>query len=80
MSVGMLNGFAFALLTSPSLFLAMKVHGLLKQARSAYQILIGGSAIVVGVLAILRGVAEMGLIAHWVLNPESQSQYHIVLF
>lgn len=80
MSVGLLNGFAFALLTSPSLFLAMKAHALLKEAKQYYQVVMGVSAMLVGTLAILRGVADMGLISHWVLNPEAAAHYHLVIF
>lgn len=78
--VGLLNGFAFAILTSPSLFLAMKAHALLRQARHYYRVVVGVSALVVGVFALLRGLAESGVIAHWILNPQSPSYYHIVIF
>jgi uncharacterized protein len=78
--VGFFNGFAFALLTSPSLFLAMKAHAVLRQARHYYRAVVGISALVVGIFAILRGLAEVDLISHWVLNPESSPYYHIVIF
>lgn len=78
--VGLINGFAFALLTSPSLFLAMKAHALLRQARHYYRAVVGISALVVGTLAILRGVAESGMIPHWILNPDAPTSYHIVIF
>jgi uncharacterized protein len=78
--IGLLNGFAFALLTSPSLFLAMQAHALLRQARHYYRAVVGLSALIVGGVAILRGMAESGFISHWILNPESASQYHIVIF
>ena len=74
--VGTINGLAFALLTSPSLFLAMQAHAFLKRARRYYQAVIGISALLVGTLAILRGFAEMGIISHWVLSHT----YHIVIF
>ena len=80
MLVGLLNGFAFALLTSPSLFLAMQAHTLLRQARHYYNAVIGISALLVGTLAILRGLAETGIINHWILNPHSPTYYHIVIF
>ena len=73
---GLLNGFAFALLTSPSLFLAMQAHALLRQARHYYRTVVGISGLIVGSLAILRGMAEAGLISHWVLS----STYHIVIY
>lgn len=78
--VGLLNGFAFALLTSPSLFLAMKAHAFLRQARHYYRAVVGVSALVVGVLALLRGLAETGVISHWILNPGSSPYYHVVIF
>lgn len=78
--VGMLNGFAFAILTSPSLFVAMQAHGLLQKARKYYRTVIGISALVVGMLAILRGLAEVGVISHWVLNAGASEHYHLVIF
>jgi sulfite exporter TauE/SafE len=78
--VGTVNGLVFALLTSPSLFLAMQAHELLRRARRYYQAVIGVSALLVGTLAILRSFAEAGIISHWVLNPDSPSYYHLVIF
>ena len=73
---GLLNGFAFAVLTSPSLFLAMKAHQLMRRALPYYQTVIGISALAAGLLAVLRGLAEWELIPHLVLS----TQYHIVLY
>lgn len=78
--VGLINGFAFAVLTSPSLFLAMKAHAILRQARHYYRTVVGVSAFIVGGLAILRGLAEAGMISHWILNPGAASYYHLVIF
>ena len=78
--IGLFNGFAFAILTSPSLFLAMKAHALLRKARHYYRAVVGISALIVGCLAILRGFAETGFISHWILNPEASLPYHIVIF
>lgn len=78
--IGLLNGFAFALLTSPSLFLAMKAHTFLRHARRYYRTVVGVSALIVGALAILRGLAESGVIQHLILNPQSPAYYHIVIF
>lgn len=77
---GLINGAAFALLTSPSLLLAMKAHALLLRVRNYYQAVIGISAIIVGGLAVLRGLAEMGLISHWVINPQASAHFHLVIF
>jgi uncharacterized protein len=78
--VGLGNGFAFALLTSPSLILAMHTLTLFKKCKQYERIILGGCSIVVGLLACCRGLAEMGLISHWVLNPEAQNSYHLVIF
>lgn len=73
-SVGCLNGFAFALLTSPSLFLAMQARKLLPAAQAYYNIVVGLSAIAVAFLAFCRGLAEMDIIPHLALAE------HLVLF
>ncbi|MGK5594342.1 MAG: sulfite exporter TauE/SafE family protein [Parachlamydiaceae bacterium] len=74
--VGTANGFAFALITSPSLLVAMQAKRTLLFARKYYNHLVGGAAIFVGILACLRGLAEYNLIPHLVLN----THYHIVIF
>jgi len=76
MMTGLMNGLAFALLTSPSLFLAMQAHTFFAGIRHYYQIVMGVSALLVGILAFLRGLAEIGIISHWVLS----SDYHLVIF
>lgn len=78
--VGLLNGFAFAILTSPSLFFAMKAHAMLRHARRHYRTVVGVSAFIVGGLAILRGLAEADVISHWVLNPGASLHFHLVIF
>lgn len=75
-AVGLLNGFVFALLTTPSLWLAMHARNLFAFAKQYYNTLIGGAAILVGLLSIARAAAEMGWIAHFVLSE----QYHIVIY
>lgn len=74
--VGLLNGFIFALLTSPSLFLAMRAHGLFQAAKRHYGLIMGCAALLVGALALCRGAAELNLIPHLILN----SYYHIILY
>ncbi len=74
--VGMINGFVFALLTTPSLFMAMHAHTILSPLRKHYQTIIGVSAVVVGALSLMRGLAELNVISHLVLNQ----RFHIVLF
>jgi uncharacterized protein len=73
---GLINGFAFALLTSPSLWLAMHAHRALSRWHSLGNRVLGGCALVVGILAVLRGLAEFELIPHLVMNRD----YHIVLY
>ncbi|MFT4551593.1 MAG: sulfite exporter TauE/SafE [Chlamydiales bacterium] len=77
---GLINGFAFAVLTSPSLFLAMNAHNLLNKMKKYYQSILGCLAILVGILAVLRGLAEIDIVSHWILNPSSAPIYHIVIF
>lgn len=78
--VGGINGLAFALLTSPALFVAMHTHRLMRYAGRYYQTVVGGCSLIVGALALLRGCAEVGWINHWVINPSAASHYHIVIF
>lgn len=80
MLTGFVNGFAFALLTSPSLFLAMKASGVLQHAKKYYNTIIGVCGLIVGILALCRGFAELEIIPHWILNPESSPEYHLVVF
>lgn len=74
--VGTLNGFVFALLTTPALFLAMQAEKCLKFAKHYYHELIGLAAMMIGGLAFLRGLAEIGLIPHLVIN----SKYHLIVY
>lgn len=78
--VGFINGLAFALLTSPSLFLSMQAHALLRKAKKYYQSVVGVSALFVGVLSVLRGLAETGVISHLTLASLSTEYFHFVIF
>lgn len=78
--VGFSNGFAFALLTSPSLMIAMRTHLFFKKFRHHDKTVLGISALLVGGLTLCRGLAEMGWISHWILNPDAPNAYHIVIF
>lgn len=78
--IGLGNGFAFALLTTPSLVIAMHTLSLFKKFKQYDQKIIGGCSIFVGLLACCRGLAEIGWINHWILNPESSATYHLVIF
>lgn len=78
--VGMLNGFVFSILTSPSLWLAMNAQMFFRGLKQHYNLMMGGCAILVGLLSCCRGLAELGLISHFVLNPSSPPHTHLVLF
>lgn len=74
--VGLFNGALFALLTTPALFLSMQARCLFKNVLNKYDIFMGMSALLVGFLAIFRGLADKGVVSHLVLIKK----YHIVLF
>lgn len=78
--VGFWNGFAFALLTTPSLVVAMHTLKLFKNLKQYDQTIMGTCAIFVGVLACCRGFAEAGWMEHFVLNPDAPAHYHLILF
>jgi len=74
--IGLINGCLFALLTSPSLFIAMQAHQLFQRTKVYANKLMGLCALFVGVLACFRGLAELEVIPHFVLY----AKYHIVLY
>lgn len=74
--VGMINGAAFSLLTTPSLALAMHAHGWLHRFRNHYNTIIGICAIIIGTIALLRGFAEADVIPHLIID----SWFHIVIY
>ncbi len=74
--VGMLNGFVFALLTSPSLFLAMQAHHFFFRLKHYYRFLLGLSALLIGGLSVCRGLADLDLIPHLIISQT----LHIVLY
>lgn len=78
--VGLFNGFAFALLTSPSLIVAMNLSTFLKKFKQYDQLVLGGCALIVGALACCRGFAELGMIPHLILNPNASTHYHLVIY
>ncbi|MCH1429939.1 MAG: sulfite exporter TauE/SafE family protein [Chlamydiales bacterium] len=77
---GAFNGFAFAALTSPSLFFAMKAANFFRYFKSSYNKIMGALAIIIGLLMLLRGLAQGGIIEHFILNPSYPDKYHIVLY
>lgn len=73
---GALNGAVFALLTSPSLFVAMHLTSFFKAGSQYASLIMSLTALMVGSLAVLRGLAEQDYIKHFILSPV----YHIVLW
>lgn len=78
--VGLLNGFVFALLTTPSLFFAMHTHLLFFNLKKHYNTIIGVLGLLVGTLALCRGLAEVDVIPHLILNPKMESKYHLIIY
>lgn len=78
--VGLFNGLAFALLTSPSLVLAMHATTYLSRLRPHYNTLMGCAGLFVGFVALCRGMAELQFIPHLVFYPIANPQFHIALF
>lgn len=66
---GTLNGFVFGLLTTPSLYLAMRGSKVLGHLRRLYKPVVGGLSIGIGGIAILRGIADIGWISHFGIHP-----------
>lgn len=73
--VGLANGTAFALLTSPSLWMGMHAQQWFFKLKD-YNHLFGWAALLTGFLAICRGLADLSIIPHLVLS----SRWHIVIF
>lgn len=74
--IGLMNGFAFALLTSPSLLFAMHARRWLKLVTQYQNMIMGSLGIIVGLFAICRGLAERGVMHHWVISEK----FHVVMF
>jgi len=74
--IGGLNGLFFAILTTPSLFASMQASHFFNKAKKHYKIYMGFSLLLVSMLSLLRGLADLGFVNHLVLleNP------HIVLY
>lgn len=78
--VGLLNGLVLALFTTPSLLLAMQAHYWFKRFRGYTDTVLGLSTVAVGLMACCRGLADLGWIAHWIINPHASPYYHIVIY
>lgn len=75
--VGTLNGFVFALLSSPSLIIAMNAYAFFKRLSRHYAVFMGGAALLIGTLTICRGLAEIGIINHLVIDS---TYSHVTFF
>ncbi len=75
--VGLWNGLAFSVLTSPSLFLALKMGRMFSPQRLP-RYLLSAPQILVGVCICCRGLAELGWIPHLILYQSNS--YHLAFF
>lgn len=76
--IGLLNAFAFACLTSPSLWLSMRMQGWMAKFKKNYNVWMGIAAIFVGGVSVARGLADLGIIDH--LSYQLTEQVHLVLY
>lgn len=76
--VGLFNGAAFALLTSPSLWIAMHAAKWFQAAKTHYRRLVACAACFAGAMAICRGLADMEVIPHFVVGGDHS--FHLVLY
>jgi sulfite exporter TauE/SafE len=72
---GFINGLCFALLTSPSLLASMHASYFLQRLKPYYRQLTALCGIGIGMIAIGRGLAELDIIPHLILNEA----YHLVI-
>jgi sulfite exporter TauE/SafE len=79
-SVGLLNGFVFALLTSPALFFALGARKLLAGAKSYYNLIIGVASLLIALLSFCRGLAEIEVIPHFQIPLPWKSSHPIVIY
>lgn len=74
--IGLFNGLAFALITSPSLFFSMRAYQVIGRIKNQANVLLNLLTILIGVMALCRGLAELDVIPHLVLHEK----YHIVIY
>lgn len=77
--IGLANGLAFALLTSPSLLLAMHAHSLFRRLKRYYNPIMGICALMVAFLSLCRGFADLQWIDHRTVNL-GYAGYHLVIY
>lgn len=66
--IGSLNGFLFALLTSPSLLFAMKIKAMFPKGEKSAKRIAFLTSFIIGLISLLRGFAELGFIDHLTLS------------
>lgn len=71
--LGAINGLLFSLLTTPALFLSLQFF---KKVKFVYPAATASILFFVATLFLLRGLADMDLIPHLILN----SHYHIAIY
>jgi sulfite exporter TauE/SafE len=74
--LGALNGFLFAVFTTPSLMFTMKASIFLTKAKRHYRKLMSISLFIVSILTFLRGLADLGIINHFTLIDK----LHLILW
>ncbi len=77
---GLINGFLFALFTSPALIAVMRTSHFFHKRQKNYHLWMGSASLIVSALSLSRGLADLNIIPHYILNPHSLSHFHIVLF
>jgi uncharacterized protein len=75
-AVGLMNGFAFALLTSPALMAALGARRWIAKFRHRADAITAVLAILIGITALCRGFADLEWIPHLNLVPK----FHIALY
>ncbi len=80
-NVGLINGSIFALLTSPSLLLAMHSHRYLAKWKASYNSIFITLCFFAGTLSICRGLAELEWISHMeIFKGIGGESLHFVLY
>lgn len=74
--IGLLNGFCFACLTTPSLVAAMYARGIFRLMKFHTHFLMGSATLLIGGVTFCRGLADLGIIPHLVIS----TYYHLVIY
>lgn len=74
--LGALNALLFATLTTPSLWVAMHATQFFKQANRYYRPLMGICLMLISTLTLLRGLADLEIVPHLVINEQT----HFIIY